>query len=555
MKPGIVFLTIIFILGVVEVRGQVWIGTQFEFENKIELSADQLPSDLSHLKYCVSEGTFFYTEMRAYQRGKKDFAATIYAVRLKDHMPYQIILPLPVTVNRHDESIGKLWIYDFDITPEYAVVSTQDDIIMYHRIGEYKFEFDTIYHHHNVVAAYIFRDTLHFFEEEHDTGYKWFHRPLHDGEEKLVRELRYEAPHVVQVNPNRYLFHDTKNVFFLSTRYPILHKYDLNGDWVEDIVFDLPDWHPFEDEYIQKSLAAPYGIERIHATMNDVWRYSYPKYVFPVGGDYLLYYTQYDSITGKSRLQYAVKDASGKSHLFVKKDTCQRAYVEERFPFNLFDVNADKARISWNDLLIEVCAESGLGWAGLTPTAYQEQQNRFFKQNDPIITIRTMRYKNTRPEMAATMVDGEGTLMALSDLPFGKHVFLVNHALECSACRNVLLQLLNTLDTNLVEIGIIYDFIPGALQEREMMKDIRQYLERTFKFYYLAEERRDRGPRYYIFDNEGYDKFPGILLYETGGAPIFISANDIFEDDPNTFRFRKTFETRWMDFLRSTKQP
>ena len=124
--------------------------------------------------------------------------------------------------------------------------------------------------------------------------------------------------------------------------------------------YDIPDWHPFEEEYIRKSLSVPYGIERIRATMNEIWRYSYPKYDFPIGGGHLLYYTQYDTATRKSHLQYAYLDPSGNTCLFQKKDTCRDVYGGERFPFLLFESDMDKARISWNDLLLEICAESAV---------------------------------------------------------------------------------------------------------------------------------------------------------------------------------------------------
>lgn len=552
MKPHRISITALGILVCTTIHCQPWVGSIFTCDTTIILESGALPSDLSHLKCSVSEGTFYYAEIKSFQQVSRDYAAVIHGVRLDNFVTSSIFLPLPRTVKKREEAAGRYWIHDFSIYPDMVVVATQDHILLYHRGDSDTLAFDTLYDHPNVKAAYIFHDTLHYFEEDHNTGYKWFHRPLHGGQEVLVQELSYEAPHVVQASPNRYLFHDQQHVYFLSTRFPILHQYTLDGAWVRDFTFKIPDWHPFEEEYIRRSLSVPYGIERIHATMNDIWRYSYPKYAFPIGGGHLLYYTQYETETGKSHLQYAYLDPSGKTYLLDAKDTSQGVYDGGRFPFNLFEYDADKARTSWNDLMIEICAGSNVHWEGLTPAVYQQRQEEFFKQNEPIIQIRTMRHKNSRPETQASLYNEERQLLSLQDLPAQKSIFLVTKALSCSACINTLLQLLNTTNSNHIHIGIYYDFIPGALREREMRKEIRQYLERPFGLYYPACQRSIQNPRP-IFSTMGFSEEAGLLLYEKGKAPIFYDLSHIFEDDAYNFRFRADFEEGWNRFTQNQK--
>ena len=550
MKPHKIFFTAIGILVCTTIHCQPWIGTLFHWDTAVVMGSNALPTDISHLKCSVIDGVFYYTDMRSYQQASRNYAAVIHGIRMDNFVASSILIPLPPTVKKREEVANKYWIHDFSIYPDMVVVSTQDQILLYHRGESDTLTFDTLYNHSNIKAAYIFHDTLHYFEEEHDTGYKWFRRPLHGGQEELVRVLPYEAPHVVQASPNRYLFHNQQHVFFLSTRFPRLQQFGLDGSWIRDFTFDIPDWHPFEEEYIRKSLSVPYGIERIYATMNEIWRYSYPKYDFPIGGGHLLYYTQYDTTTRKSHLQYAYLDPSGNTCLFRKNDTCRDVYGGERFPFFLFESDVDKARLSWNDLLIEICAESAVNWTGLTPAEYQLRQEAFFKRNEPIIKIRTMRHKNSRPETQTGIYDENRHLMSLQDLPAQKNVFLVNKALSCSACINFLRQLLNTTDSNHIHIGFYYDFIPGALREREMKKEIRQYLERPFGFYYPACRRNVPNPRLCI-SLLGFSEEAGLLLYEKGEAPIFYNLDQIFEDDPYTFRLRADFEQEWLRFTQN----
>jgi hypothetical protein len=110
--------------------------------------------------------------------------------------------------------------------------------------------------------------------------------------------------------------------------------------------------------------------------------------------------------------------------------------------------------------------------------------------------------------------------------------------------------MLNSTDSNLIHIGILHDYIPGALQQREMAKNIRQYLERPFGLYFLACSRSVRNPRSNIL-SVGFSDDAGILLYEKGKAPIFYDLDHIFEDDPYSFRFRADFEQEWLRFTQN----
>lgn len=544
MKPRIFISTTLLVINGLFSFGQQWIGTQFSWDTSIVVKHSDLDFSVSKLKYCIDEGTFYYADMRAYQNPANNHAATFHALSLYDYAPSEIILEMPFLGRKKENLATTFWIYDFHFTKEYAVVSTQDQILLYHRTGPSQFVFDTIFYHKNTKATYIYQDSLYYLEEDHDLGYKWFRQSLKGGDETLLRELAYEAPHVVQANPNRYLFHNNNFLFFLSTRYPVLHKYSLNGEWLEDISFDLPNWHPFEDEYIQKSLAIPYGVERIYATMAEIFQYSYPKYVFPFGDSYLLYYTQYDTISKKSTLQYAIRDEDGNTTLLQSEDTSTLALSKTHFPFNLFNTLEDKAHISWNNLLLEITADDTTQWIGRKPSEYKQLQEQFYKQNDPLFKIRILRHKNNNPTICPFFIDSDKELHSIEDLN-GKNILLISNQLECSACRNKILQLFNDSVSPMVHIGILHPFIPGALHEHELRKSIMQHLERPFMLFYLASNRFQNYPKEVIPDDITY---PAIMLYETGRAPILFSVEQIFSDDVFSLDFKEAFLKTWRHF-------
>ena len=546
MKPHIIITILIGLtMTLEEGHGQSWIGTTFYQDTSIILSPSIQNSDLSRLKYRVCDSVFYFTDMRAFQRKETNYDAVIHALSLDDYAQQDIRLPFPPTTERRERASGTYWIYDFDLSGDLLVVATQEQLLVYRRTGAMQYVFDTLFPHRNCKAAYLHDGSLFYLEEDHDVGYRWFQRPLQGGRERLVRELAYEAPHVVQANPNRYLFHDKKALYFLSTRFPVLHKYSLEGRWLEDIRFDLPHWHPFEDEYIRRSLSVPYGVERIFATKDEIFRYSYPKLDFPLGNDHLLYYTQYDTLTGKSAPAFAMRDKEGNTRLYSAKDTSSAPYGAERFPFNLLHPHEDKAHLSWGNLLLEISADDTIDWRGLSPEAYKQSREAYFKRNDPVFKIRIMRYKNTDPTAMPFFVDTDSKSYSLEDLPKGKSILLVTNELECSACVRHLLQLLNDSTAQDVHIGILHPFIPGALQEREIHNSIKRHLERPFRLYYLDRRRFDHYPAEWFGGDVTY---PALFFYETGRAPILIPLTDILDDNPYSFDWKMRFMEHWHQF-------
>lgn len=529
-------------------HAQDWIGTQFELDTAVILSPTNLDLGISNIRYEICDGVFYYTDIKGFQNSENGHTATIYSVSLYDYAQSEIKLSLPSGTRQKDFQANTFWINDFDIRDKKFAISVQNHILLYRQNENFQYEFDTIIDHPNIKATYFHEKALYYLEEDHNTGYKWFRQSLLGGGEKLIRELRYEAPHVVQANPNRYLFHDHHHIFFLSTRYPVLHKYTLDGQWVGDIEFSIPCWHPFEDEYVTKTLAVPYGVERIYATMPEIFKYSYPKVVFPIGGAYLLYHTQYDTLTGKSHLQYSLLDTARKTIPLTIKRNGENAFGDDEFPFNLFLAQTDKAHISWNDLLIEISAEDTANWKGLTPTSYEEIREHYFKQNDPVFKLRIMRYKNTGWAASAFFIDNESRLHSLEDLPNGKQVFLVTNELECSACERQLLKFLNDSLSKEIRIGILHPYIPGALLEREISKRIKLHLEKPFGLYYLTQNRHG----VYPWESEETLSYPALLLYETGKAPILFPLDQIFDNDPYNPNYQSEFLKVWHQYNTTT---
>ena len=105
----------------------------------------------------------------------------------------------------------------------------------------------------------------------------------------------------------------------------------------------------------------------------------------------IIFYTQFDSIKQKSFPYYAIQDDSG-AYCYPYKNQSDSIYGDSHFPFFLFDAIVEKARISWNDRLIELILDDTSTWKGLSPSEYERQRDAFFRKHDPIPTIRIMTY-------------------------------------------------------------------------------------------------------------------------------------------------------------------
>lgn len=541
MKARIIVTSLLvgFITMTFPANSQNWIGKAFELDTTFAPVFSSLPSDCFHLCLHFQGNILFFTEQKAFQNGRNDYAAHICALSLNDYSTFEFDLPFPHVSKNKDWLAKTFWIKDFCFFDNHCAISVQDHIILYHKTTDNVFEYDTILDHHNVNVVYFHQNRLYFLEESHDTGYSWYVFDFKNGEKHLIRTLAYEAPHVVQASPNRYLFHDENNLYFLSTRYPILSKYTLDGTWVQDIRFDLPDWHPFEDEYIRKSLQVPYGVERIYATKDQIFKYSYLKMVFPLGNEYLIYHTQYDTSLKKSTPMFAVSDSTGHVTLYSRKCPETQIFSQAIFPFNLLQPYEDLGRANCGNRLVEITADCDIFWQNKTYEEYKKLKETHFRQHEPTFKFRIMHLKEEDNNTLPFFYDIERKLCSLSDLPSGKHVFILHSGLECSACSRYLLQSMGSLDSEHVHLGIMQSFIPGALQEREIHRNVRQYLDRHYNLYFLAIDRMTQYPR---FISERVSRFPAVMFYETGKAPILFSNEDIFADDLYTLRLSDKFQ-------------
>ena len=526
--------------------GQECIGHQFTLDTIVTIQGTRVPTDPHLIKCKMYDDTFYFVEQQGFQNKKNGYQAVIHALSTDNYEQTEILLPLPEFYRNKERYARNLWIYDFCFDGDYLLVTTQEELILYKRIHNQNYLVVSTYRHQNLSMGYIHQNKIHFFEEDHDKGFKWFKKDLGGDSATLVRELPYEAPHIVQIQPNRYLFHNQKAVFFLSTRYPRVEVYDLDGRVRDTIRLDLPQWKAFEDDYIRQTLTVPYGIERIYAVKDKLYDYSYPKVVMPLREDLMLLYMQFDTLTGKSALQYAIRTENGLTKRFLRSDHEDSAYLAGRFPFTLFAGGFDKGNACGNDKIVQLTYKADVPWAGKTPAEYQKALNHYFENNDPVLAYKVMRYNPPQEKDDVAIFTTGGNQILLHEMPSDKSVLVLHQGLECSGCVKSIYQLMNQTELQHIHIGQLYSHAINGLSAYEINSKIKKELDKPFRLYYDTST---------YFENITFPlklqntDFPCLILLQKGSNPQLFKANELFTDNFRVAELSETFLEAWQSFV------
>jgi len=546
MKTRIIIL-VSAVLTALSAGGQEWIGDQFTLDTIVGFRGAHTPDVQNVLQCRMTDGTFYFVEQQAFLHKENGYQAVIHTLSTDDYEQTEIVLPMPENGRNKERYASELWIYDFCIDGDYILLTTQDELILYKQIQNQNYRLEATYRHPNLFMGYLYQNKIHFFEEDHDKGFKWFQQDLGGGAATLVRELPYEAPHIVQILPNRYLSHNSQSVFFLSTRFPRLEVYDLNGHLQDSISFDLTPWKAFEDKYIRNALSVPYGIERIYAVKDDLNDYSYPKVVMPLRGDLLLLYMQFDSTVGKSALQYAVRKENGTTTRYRRTIHEDSVYHAARFPFTLFQGGFDKGNAAGDGKIVQLTYKTDVPWQGKTDSEYQGDVNRYFTSNYPVLAYQVMRYAPKRDFGNVTLHTADGKAMLVDSIPTGKAVFVLHRGLECSGCVKAVQQLLEQTVPPDIHIGHVYPTPISGLSAYELNAQIRRQLSKPFSLYY------DTSPYYSnLYTGQALQErdFPCLILYKKGSPARLFRNAELFTDNYSMTDFSEAFLKEWQTFLR-----
>lgn len=545
MKTLIIIICSV-LLATLQCDGQEWIGNRFHLDTIVDLQSAPFAEDLNLIK-CIMQGdTFFFFEQQGFQHKENGHQAVIHTLRTDNYAQTEIKLPIPEGKQNKERYANSLWIYDICFEGDYLLVTTQNELILYKRINNQNYQVESTYRHQNLFMGYLHQNSIYYFEEDHDKGFKWFHiRPGSDSA-TLVRELSYEAPHIVQIKPNRYLSHNHQSVFFLSTRFPRMEVFNLDGSLQDTVRFGLHPWKAFEDDYISKTLSVPYGIQRIYAVKDDLSAYSYPKVVMPLYGDLLLLYMQYDSTSGNSVLQYAIRSEDGFTTQYFRNNHEDSIFHAAQFPFNLFQGGFDKGNAAGDGRIVQLTYRTEVPWQGKTQRQYNQEVDQYMSVKVPRIAYKVMRYQPEATSDTPCLHPVGKPPITVNDLPSEKSILILHQGLECSGCTKSIYRLLDESELRGIHIGSIYPQTINGLAAFELNGQIKGQLHKPFALYYCtSNDYRCLFPDLKLQEMD----FPCLALVKKGEPPTIFRISDLFSNNYAYAEFSEDFLKAWQSFI------
>ena len=545
MKTRIIIICSV-LLATMRCGGQEWIGNRFTLDTIVDLHGAHLPENNNLIKCKMQGDTFFFFEQQGYRHKDNGYQAVIHTLSVDNYDQTEIMLPLPECGPNKERYANSLWIFDVCFEDDYLLVTTQEELILYKRINNQNYQVESTYRHQNLFMGYLHQKSIHFFEEDHDKGFTWFQKEPESDSATLVRELPYEAPHIVQIQPNRYLSHNQQSVFFLSTRFPRMETYHLDGTVQDTIYFGLSSWKAFDDEYIEKALSVPYGIQRIYAVKDDLSSYSYPKVVMPLCGDILLLYMHYDTTSGNSVLQYAIRTNDGLTTRYLWNNHEDSVFQAAQFPFNLFQGGFDKGNATDDGRIVQLTYRTEVPWQGKTLRQYNQEVDRYMSENTPKLAYKIMRYHPKTPIDTPCLHPVGAPPITLGELPSEKSVLIIHQGLECSGCAKAIYRLLDETVMKDIHIGNIYSQPIGGMAAFELNNQIKGQLHQPFALYYTISKSYDfLSPTLPFHETD----FPCLVLVKKGEQASIFRSSELFTDDYTSTAFSESFLDAWQSFL------
>lgn len=545
MKTRIIIICSV-LLATMRCGGQEWIGNRFTLDTIVDLHGAHLPENNNLIKCKMQGDTFFFFEQQGYRHKDNGYQAVIHTLSVDNYDQTEIMLPLPECGPNKERYANSLWIFDVCFEDDYLLVTTQEELILYKRINNQNYQVESTYRHQNLFMGYLHQKSIHFFEEDHDKGFKWFQKEPESDSATLVRELPYEAPHIVQIQPNRYLSHNQQSVFFLSTRFPRMETYHLDGTVQDTIYFGLSSWKAFDGEYIEKALSVPYGIQRIYAVKDDLSSYSYPKVVMPLCGDLLLLYMHYDTTSGNSVLQYAIRTNDGLTTRYLWNNHEDSVFQAAQFPFNLFQGGFDKGNATDDGRIVQLTYRTEVPWQGKTPRQYNQEVDRYMSENTPRLAYKIMRYHPKTPIDTPCLHPVGAPPITLGELPSEKSVLIIHQGLECSGCVKAIYRLLDETVLKDIHIGNVYSQPIGGMAAFELNNQIKGQLHQPFALYYTFSKSYDfLSPTLPFHETD----FPCLVLVKKGEQASIFRSSELFTDDYTSTAFSESFLDAWQSFL------
>lgn len=495
----------------------------------------------------VSQDVFYCCQRKAFHAKENSFRCILYRVDLNTFEQDTVMIDYPAMGSSWKKDAESCYVYALSVENDRLLMVCDHQLLLY-KIDNQRYKFVNRLSCFGVYTAYLYQRRIYALVDDKEQGlFRWLCFERDKGKKwNVIRELEQSAPFLLQFDPNRYLFVNENNVYYLSPGQCSVQKFSLQGDLLDSICFSLPNRKVFPSELLSHLRELPYGTERIFYALNHRYRqYSFVKTIDPLNDTLLLLSVNLGDESIQRQLAVMCLRKSGnvwkqEFSTIAVKDTGQ-LYKMGMFPVS-YHLSADNILVyPYHDHLLQLLmAPEKEDYEGLSAMQYRRYKDNWFKDHDPVVKFRSQKVRTE-----CMFYDYDNHKVTLSDLKKDKVIFLVNQQPQCSACQKQLLLFLSAVDTSQVTVACRMGKVDGYLARRQQLQSMTELVPRFFHPLYDME-----GENYWPLFK--LDAYPALFLWHRNfGFVGAYSTEEIFTSNYDRYEFSDTFLKDFQQFVKT----
>ena len=556
MKNSVLLWLMSVLLALGSVTAQPHFSNAFVLEDEWTLEKNSDNVQPQGMVGCVHGNVLYCCHRRGFQNKEEGYRATVWTMDLTTGEEAAFSLGLPEK-KATAVSARKYWIRGVCAEEGRILLLVQNGVLVYQlgKGGRYDFVRKIGADLPDRMVAEGGRLTV--VERVPEEG-RFVVRRQHDrtGALDSVLGVALPGPFLIQYDPNGFVKMAEGSLYFLASPELRIEKYAYSGDLQTVIEPQIPEWLPMPGELVRKISAMPYSSDRAMYTFSQGKRFSFPLEISPLNDSTLwLAYHQYSLSEGKEQIlsvlvhydaKGTVKKVEGPYAHFFPRDSVMGGEV-----FPLYYARRELClQVTDGNRIVQVVREAPVEWRGKTGRQYTDSAERYLADGLPVVRVRVARLRTGGGERRCAVGDlglrtYEGAAFSGGEIPAAKAVFIVNNPPQCRSCERSLSDLLNTVDTSVCKIFIVFNNADGFLAKRDLLADVRRHLAVPFVPLFVPTEAKEA-----FLDEMGTPLYPLILLKEAGTTEASIVPNgQIFTEDLASSTLKKEFVRKFTLFL------
>lgn len=548
-------IVLLMALCAVPLSAQPHLSEMFELEAEHLLDTDSKVFQAQGMVGCVDGDALLCCHRRGFQNKETGYKAEVVAIDLITGKMSGFLLPLPEK-KANAPTARKYWIRGFFVAGNQLLVTTQNEVLVYHKGKANRCEFVRRIPADLPDLLFWRNGTLASVERVPEEGRFVIKR---QGERVLewdsVTGLQLRAPFLLQYEPNGFVDGAGNCLYFLDSPDLRIEKLSLEGETLAVIRPQIPGWQALPDELVRKISSMPYGSDRAMYTFYHTKEYSFPLKVHPLCDSILmLSYHHYDpSVKQEQMLTTLVYyDKEGKSfrvspysHFFAEDSVIG----SNMFPL-YFAQRELCLQVEDGDRIVQVVREAPVGWRGKTGRAYADSVENYLSSGLPEYRVRVAKLKACSSERRCVigslgLQTYGGSAFDGKELARSKVIFVVNNPPQCHDCEESLFGFISAIDTSLCKVCVVFNNADSYLAKQDMVDKVQKRLSVPFTPLFVPTEEKEG----FIKKLNGRN-FPVVMLKEAGGEEaVVVAEKEIFAEGVAVSRLQEGFVRKVMLFL------